>query len=185
MKFHIETPRLLLREIKDSDLEGMFALDSNPIVHQYLGNKPVTEKAQSIAYINHIKQQYNTLGIGRFAVEEKATGNFIGWSGIKFNTGAKEMLGEKRDFYDIGYRLIPKYWNLGYASESAIASLHFAFTELQLEKIYGAAETKNIASNKILQKIGLQFVEEFPFDNVFLNWYELKKENYGKTVLRV
>ena len=45
--------------------------------------------------------------------------------------------------------------------------------------IYGAAEIENIGSNKILQKIGLQFVNEFDFKDVKANWYELKKSNYG------
>ena len=44
MTFNIETDRLLLRELRDSDLEGMFELDSNPNVHRYLGNKPIKTK---------------------------------------------------------------------------------------------------------------------------------------------
>ena len=47
MKFHIETKRLILRELRLTDLEGMFELDSNPEVHKYLGNKPVKTKAES------------------------------------------------------------------------------------------------------------------------------------------
>ena len=45
--------------------------------------------------------------------------------------------------------------------------------------IYGAADIGNIASNKVLQKIGLNFVNEFAFKNVKCNWYELKNNDYG------
>ena len=179
MTFNIETKRLILRDIRAEDLEGMFALDSNPNVHRYLGNKPIKTKAEAQQNIEKILHQYKKLGIGRFAVIEKATNQFIGWSGLKYNTGQKESLGEKRDFYDVGYRLIERYWNKGYAGESAIASLDFGFNKLNLDIIVGAAETGNIASNKILKKIGLQYKEQFPFENEMINWYELKKEDYA------
>ena len=44
MKHQLETDRLFLREIKNSDLEAMFALDSNTEVHKYLGNKPIKSR---------------------------------------------------------------------------------------------------------------------------------------------
>ena len=180
MTFNIETERLLLRDIRLEDLEGMFALDSNPNVHEYLGKKPIKTKAEAKQNIEKILHQYKTLGIGRLAVIEKASNQFIGWSGLKFNTGDKESLGNKRDFYDVGYRLIERFWNKGYAGESAIASLDYGFKTLNLDVIVGAAETGNIASNKILKKIGLHYKEQFPYENKMINWYELKKEEYAK-----
>jgi len=182
MTFNIETERLILRDIRLEDLEGMFALDSNPNVHKYLGKKPIKTKAEAQQNIEKILHQYKTLGIGRFAVIEKASNQFIGWSGLKFNTGAKEALGDKKEFYDVGYRLIERFWNKGFAYESAIASLNYGFKELKLNTIVGAAETGNIASNKILKKIGLNYKEQFPFENEMINWYELKKEEYAKTM---
>ena len=182
MNFYIETERLLLRDVRDCDLEGMFELDSNPEVHKYLGNKPIHSKTDAQGYIDSIKSQYIERGIGRFAVIEKSTRDFIGWSGLKFNTGEKETLVEKHDFYDIGYRIIPRYWNKGYASESAITILHYGFKNLNIETIVGASEIENIASNKVLQKIGLHYVETFPYEDVMINWYALKQKDYEKTM---
>lgn len=182
MKYYLETERLILREVSDDDLESIFELDSNPEVHKYLGNKPITKKEQAQTYIDSIKSQYIERGIGRFAVIEKSSGEFIGWSGLKFNTGEKESFGNKKDFYDIGYRLIERFWGKGYAYESALAILDFGFKELKLETIVGTAETENIASNKILKKIGLQYTETFPYENIMLHWYELKKQDYAKTM---
>ena len=51
---------------------------------------------------------------------------------------------------------------------------------MNYETIYGAADIENIGSNKILSKIGLQFINEFKYEDVKVNWYHLKKENYGK-----
>ena len=78
MQFHVETERLILRELKQVDLEGMFELDSNPEVHKYLGNKPVKTIEESQKRIESIRNQYQKHGIGRFGVIEKSSGDFMG-----------------------------------------------------------------------------------------------------------
>lgn len=179
MTFYIETERLILRELRTTDLDGMFELDSNPEVHRYLGNKPVKTKAESQKMLDSIINQYKERGIGRFAAIEKATGNFIGWSGIRLNT-EYNMNGYTK-YYDVGYRLIPKYWGKGYATESGKAAVNYAFNVLKLTKLYGITEMENQASHNALLKIGLHYVEDFYFEEeqLDLRWYELKKENYG------
>ena len=175
MKFYIETERIILREILETDVAGMFELDSSPDVHKYLGNNPATTIAESEKNIAFIRSQYLEHGIGRFAVIEKETGLFMGWSGLKLNVGEKEKLNGFTNFVDVGYRLIPRFWRKGYALESAIATLEFGFKEMNYDIIYGAADLENIGSNKILKKIGLQFVNEFEYKKVKVNWYQLKK----------
>ena len=180
MQFYLETDRLIMRDVLETDVDGMFELDSDPLVHKYLGNNPIKTKDKAEKIIQFIQKQYKELGIGRFAAIEKSTGDFIGWSGLKFNTGKKEALNGRIDFYDVGYRLIPRYWGKGYATESSVAILDFGFNKLNIDTICGAAEKDNIASNKILQNIGLNFVNEFTYEQVACNWYELNKDDYGK-----
>ena len=168
MKALLETERLILREILPTDIEGMFELDSNPIVHKYLGNKPLKTKYDSEKIIQNIIKQYEERGIGRWAAIEKSTGDFIGWSGLKLNTGEKDSLNGKQNFYDIGYRFIPRYWGKGYATESAIVALDYGFKVKQYETIVGVALTDNIGSNKVLQKIGLQHIEALYLSQYYL-----------------
>ena len=182
MSVYIETKQLILRRIEDSDVEGIFELDSNPLVHKYLGEKPITTKNQAEKIVQFIQKQYKELGVGRFVAIEKSSGNFIGWSGLKLNTGIREELNGKQNFYDIGYRLIPKFWGKGYATESSIEMLKYGFDKLNIDTIVGAAEVENIASNSVLKKIGLKFINEFKYENTPCNWYELKKEDYAKTM---
>jgi [ribosomal protein S5]-alanine N-acetyltransferase len=94
------------------------------------------------------------------------------------NKGEKETLNGFDNFIDIGYRLIPKYWKKGYGLEAATACLDYGFKTLNYDIIYGAADIQNLGSNKILRKIGLEFVNEFKYNNTAVNWYQLKKENY-------
>src|SRR5690606_254622 len=115
MKIFVTTHRLILREILPTDLEGMFELDSDPEVHRFLGNQPVKTMEESKALINYIRQQYIDHGIGRWAITDKQTGEFMGWTGLKFVT--KETNNHK-DYYDLGYRLIKRFWGKGIATET-------------------------------------------------------------------
>jgi RimJ/RimL family protein N-acetyltransferase len=175
MNLILETDRLILRELKSSDAEAFFAMDHNPKVHQYLWNKPVQKIEETIEVITFVRQQYVDNGIGRFAIILKQTNEFIGWAGLKYNT---EEVNHKINFYDIGYRLDEKFWGKGYASEASFAWLKYAFETMNIKTIEAAAHAENVASNRILQKMGMQMTEHYLEDEVSWNWYQLENENY-------
>lgn len=177
MKICAETERFILREILPTDLEGLYELDSDPEVHQYLGNKPVSDRKQIIDVITFIRQQYKDNGIGRWAIIDKKTNAFIGWTGLKFVT---DLTNNHINYYDLGYRIIRKYWGQGIATETAIAALDYAFTTLNVEEVFAAANCKNIGSNKILQKIGLSIIETFCYEDIECYWYKIDKKDYEK-----
>jgi len=175
MKIFAETERLILREILPTDVDGLFELDSDPEVHRYLGNKPVTDKDQIVEVINFIRQQYVNNGIGRWAIIDKNTNEFVGWTGLKFVT---DLTNNHENYYDLGYRLIKKYWGRGIATETAIASLNYAFEKLNADEIYAMADCDNNSSNKILKKVGLNFIETFDLDGIKHNWYKIERTEY-------
>lgn len=171
----IETDRLLLGEIITADAAGMFELDSDPEVHRYLWDKRPKTIEDSAKIIDNIHQQYEDNGCGRLAMIEKATGDFMGWTGIKLE---KQKTNGHTDFYDLGYRMIPRYWGKGFATESALASVAYGFERMGLSTIYGAADARNIASCNVLTKAGLQFVEQFEDEGYLCNWYRLDREDW-------
>ena len=173
----IETERLYFRNFKQEDIEGVWALDSDPEVHKYLGNEPLISKEQIPPIIKSIQDQYERNGIGRWAAFRKEDDKFIGWSGLKYID--KEGDGIIHS-HDVGYRFIRAFWGMGYATESAKAGLAYGFNVMNLPLIYGIAHHKNIASNKVLKKIGLEYVEERMFFNAPHICYQLTKEAYVK-----
>ena len=171
MNITLETDRLILRDLRLSDAESFFAMDSNPSVHKYLWNKPTQKIEETIEIIEFVRKQYIDNGIGRFAIISKETNEFIGWAGLKYNT---EMVNNKVNFYDIGYRLDEKFWGKGYASETTCAWLNYGFETMNIKILEEAAHTENAASNRILQKIGMQMTEQYLEDGVSWNWYQLE-----------
>ena len=167
----IETKRLLLRPIGINDAQDFFELDSNPKVHEFLGNNSVKTIEESHAAIAHVLQQYKTYGLGRLAVIEKSTNSFIGWAGIKY----EENFRKEFSYYDLGYRFKEDFWGKGYATEAAMASLNYGFNDLKLREICAAAAINHVASNSILKKVGMQASGTFNSISGRCNWYILKK----------
>ena len=170
MSILVETERLILRELVADDTPSMFEMDSDAEVHRYLGNNPLVSLTQSQEQITFIQQQYHENGIGRWAVIDKQTGNFVGWPGLKLIT---EPLNQQTNFYELGYRFLRQYWGRGYATEAARASLLYGFDTLHLASVYSMADVQNQASNQVLLKLGFAFIEEFDFHGEPHNWYEL------------
>ena len=176
MNTYIETERLILRRLKTSDAQGMFELDSDPEVLKYLGNKPLTSIKQSEEIIKNVHKQYENNGLGRWAIIEKNTNEFIGWTGLKY----EEIVRKEFNYYDLGYRLKKKFWGKGIATETAIISLNFGFNDLGLKKICATAHIENLGSNKVLQKMGFNFIEIIQIDKESCNWYELTNLHWLK-----
>ncbi|WCT13136.1 GNAT family N-acetyltransferase [Mucilaginibacter jinjuensis] len=169
MQIFIETDRLIIRELLPSDDAGIFELDSDPEVHEYLGRSPIKNIEEARDVIAFIREQYITNGIGRWAMVEKTSGNFIGWTGLKL---IRDTVNNHTHFYDLGYRLIKKYWGKGYATESAIACRDYGFNELNQPVLYAITDVGNVGSRKVLEKAGFTCLETFDYDGVPHFWLE-------------
>jgi len=161
MDVFIETDRLYIRELNLSDDKGMFEMDSDPLVHKYVGKNPVETIGQSRDVITFVMRQYTELGIGRWAVIEKGTNDFIGWAGFKL---MKETVNGHQGHYDFGYRLTRKHWGKGYATESGKALLNYGIDTLKFKEIYGMTDVDNVASRNVLEKLGFKLIEIFKYD---------------------
>lgn len=172
MDLILQTERLILRELKPSDAEDFFAMDNNPNVHKYLWQKPTQDIEETRKIIEFVRNQYTENGIGRFAVILKETNEFMGWCGIKFVT---ETENGNTNFYDFGYRLNEKFWGKGYATEASFAWLKYGFEIMKIDKMNAYTHFENGASNHILQKVGMNFMEDYQDkDGNPWKWWQLE-----------
>jgi RimJ/RimL family protein N-acetyltransferase len=146
----LETERLILREFDEEDAAVFYVLGSDPAIIRFTGDPGLTslEHAREVLR-SHPLADYQNYGFGRWACVHKETGSVIGFAGLKFLDDLKEV--------DIGYRLLPAHWGLGLATEAARAVLDYGFRKLHLEEIIGLADPANVASVRVLEKLGLSF----------------------------
>ncbi|MCU0361490.1 MAG: GNAT family N-acetyltransferase [Bacteroidia bacterium] len=170
MNVLFESPRLLFRELIAKDIPLLFEMDSNREVHRYLGNFPLQTPEEAEAVILMIQKQYNENGIGRWALIEKQSGEFLGWAGLKL---VKEEINGHNNFYDLGFRLMPNYWGCGYATEAATSLVKYASEILKLKNLYAFVDVENKASIRVLEKSGLKNEGRFLYEHQAHFWFHL------------
>lgn len=151
----IETERLYLRELNINDADFFYHLNLDKDVLKYTGDKPFVDLNSSKLFLENY-DHYKKFGLGRWAVINKENNEFLGWCGLKFS--------EELNEYDIGFRFFKKYWNKGYATESAKSCIEYGLGKLKLHEIIGRAMKENKASIKVLEKIGLEYNRDFDFE---------------------
>lgn len=176
MELLLETPRLILRPFELSDAEALFDMDSNPNVHQYLWQQPLTNIEEVYGYIEMVQKQYVKHNIGRFSTILKETNELIGWTGIKYIDDHEEN--GNSNFFDYGYRLNEKFWGNGYATEATLAWLEYGFQEMNIKTMHAYTHAENGASNRVLSKCGMTFMEVYPDETGILwKWWKMKNKN--------
>ena len=146
----LETERLIIRHLTQDDGEFIFELLNEPAFVRNIADRGVRTIDDAQAYIlNGPVDSYAKNGFGLFAVELKETGLPIGVCGLI----RRDVLPD----VDIGYALLERYWNKGYAHEAAAAVLNYGYKTIKLKRIIAFITLDNAASAKVLEKIGLQF----------------------------
>ncbi len=169
----IETERTILRRFTLDDAQDVFEYGANDAVNRYTGTPSLKSIDQAEKIITDVNfSDYEKYGYGRFAVYHKADKKVIGFAGLKYLS--------EYDLTDIGYRYLPKYWGQGIATETNLPFIKYGFETLGLEKIIGITMEENIASCKVLEKIGLKFwkIDEYDGDGAEHRWYKLEKNDY-------
>ena len=152
----LETDRLILRDLQESDLPALIAMNQDPEVMQYFP-KPYSQE-ESLRLYQGIQDEVKAYGYSLLAVEEKSSQEFIGLVGLH-HSDLRIFAG--KEAVEIGWRLRKEFWNRGYATEAAQACLDFAFQQAGLSEVYSFTSLLNQLSQKVMQKLSMEFVKEF------------------------
>ena len=123
------------------------------------------------SFVDRQMTLYRERGFCRWKLLEKSSGDFVGFCGIGF----------WRDHPDpeIGWWLAHRFWGQGLATEAATAALHDIFDRVKLDRVISVARPANIASIRIMKRLGLEFVREFTSEGVDLVEYAIDREGYA------
>lgn len=163
ISLQLETPRLLLRQWKESDLEPFARMSADPVVMQHFMSAITYE--QSVSFVERINTCFNTNGYGLFATEIKASGEFIGFVGIWPANFESDFTRQFAPCLEIGWRLAKEYWGKGYAPEAAKRVLKFAFDDVGQKEMFSWTAKTNTNSIKVMEKIGMRRDPEQDFEH--------------------
>lgn len=167
----VATARLFLRPFRTADLARLAEINSDPEVMRYTGNGNAIERAETEKRLHSYIDHWQKHEFGLWAVTSKADQLLIGFCGLQFVHGAPEI--------EIGFRLAKKYWGSGLATEAGKASLHYGFNVLALDRIVGLTQPANIASQRVLEKIGLTYEREAWFYETTVMYYSIRRGDYA------
>jgi RimJ/RimL family protein N-acetyltransferase len=166
----LHSPRLVVRNFKDSDLESFLSYRNDPEVAKYQGWSLPYTREQATKLVEEMKDMHAPKQ-GRWlqlAVEFKETGEMIGDLGCFINSeDARQAV--------IGFTIAPNHWRKGYAVEAVFCLLEFLFDDLDLHRVVADCDAENTGSWRTLDKLGFRreayFVESLFFKGAYASEY--------------
>ncbi len=143
----LETDRLKLRLFRDSDLDAYAEMCGDPEVMKYLGTGPMN-RAEAWRNMAMVAGHWQLRGFGLWAVEDRASGEFIGRVGCWRPEGWPGL--------EISWALKRSAWGHGYATEAGRASLDFALDRLEQTHVISMILSENVASIRVAKRLGMR-----------------------------
>ena len=154
-QYIFKTERLGLSVWDKSDTEVAISLWSHPDVMRLLSATGTYTPEQISERLTREIQNQELYGVQYWKLYNLETSEFIGCCGLK-------PYHEETDIYELGFQLLPSFWNKGYASEAARFSLTYALEVLKAKNIFAGHHPQNESSAKLLAKLGFKaFTTEF------------------------
>lgn len=166
----IHTQRLALQPFTLDDLDALAEINGDPQVMRYIGDGMPASRERTAERLNFIIEHGRRYGFSVWAVRSKQTPSLIGFCGLIRLDGTTEV--------EVGYRFAQAHWGKGFATESARASLRYGFEELALDRIVAVVQPENIASQRVLEKLGFKYEKDARYYNTDLKYYAIAREAY-------
>jgi RimJ/RimL family protein N-acetyltransferase len=157
---HLTTERLVLRRFTPDDVDLLMELYNDPDVMRYINDGAPVARVEIVEEDIPAFLAYYERGdaYGFWAVEESATGRFVGWFHFRPGAGAGPLEPE------LGYRLHRWAWGTGYATEGSQALIDHGFSALGVEQVNAETMVVHAASRRVMEKVGMRVVRQFHAD---------------------
>jgi RimJ/RimL family protein N-acetyltransferase len=148
----IETERLTLRRFRDDDLDTVARWNADPAFTRHLHAYGRDQTRESMERWERHWQEH---GFGLLAVEWRETGELIGRAGPQYHASWPADP-------EVGWALDPAWWGRGLATEAGAASIAWAFGELRYARVVSITVEGNVASRRVMEKLGFRLHERLP-----------------------
>ncbi len=167
----LQTARLLLRPFELSNLEQMVELFADPRFMRFSGSDGFTREQTRAILDKFLRWQRDSLP-ANFALIDRVSGTLIGYCGFLH----QEVDGQHE--IEIGYRLDPRFWDRGLATEAARAVRDHAFGDLRLERVISLIHPENHASRRVAEKNGMRVERATTFKGLPTQVFVLTREQW-------
>src|SRR5262249_32201751 len=140
--------RLQFRRFTPDDLHALAALRSDPDVMKYVASRRPESIEEAQIVLDKVIAHCEHHGFAPWAVIDQVTGKLAGWCGFKYVEDTGEV--------EIAYGLAKEYWGKGLASEAASAAMEHGFEHLHFDRIVAVVWPENVASMRVLEKLGMR-----------------------------
>ncbi len=149
-----------MRQFAPDDLADLVELHNDPLVMLYLNNGQPVPDGDVVEELTAWIDEYDTSdGFGCWAINETATGRFIGWIHFRPGHGVGDLEPE------LGFRLHrASFWGQGFATEASTALIDRGFARLPIERVYAHTMSVHRASRRVMEKAGMRMVRMFTAD---------------------
>lgn len=147
----LETERLILRAPTAADEDAVFELYSDPLVAEFDDFEPYADRARAAGYAERVAEGYRRGEVVRWSIYLRSGGPMLGSCGLDGFDGENLRA-------ELGYDLLRRAWNRGYAAEAVAAVVRFGFAALGLHRVEAFVTPGNEGSCRVLEKNG--FVRE-------------------------
>lgn len=158
----LTTPRIILRAFTSEEITRLHQILLNPNVLRYFpsSDPPSFDKVQKL--VEKQQKHWDEHGYGWWALSLAEGDQLMGWCGLNFLPETSEI--------ELKYLLAETFWGRGIATEASRVSLKYTLTDTEIDTIIGLVHPENIASQRVLEKVGMSLVE--------------RKEYFGMECLR-
>ncbi len=166
----IETARLRLRPFNLEDVDSFYAIWNDPEVRKFLwDDQPVSMEVAYVAVRASI-ELFENQGFGMWVMIHKESDTIIGSCGFRFLGDTPEI--------ELLYAILPSFWGQGLTSEAAHAVLRYGFEELGFERIVGLANVENVASLRVMEKVGMKFEKHADYLDEPMAYYGISRDDF-------
>jgi RimJ/RimL family protein N-acetyltransferase len=167
----VETDRLRLRAFTPEDLDDLHLVFGDPQVMKYISGGTPRSREETEIGLGRTIEGWQRRGFGFWAVTLRDDDKLIGYCGLIFLDDTTEV--------EVAYGFRRSEWGKGFATEAARACLRWGFEELKLERIVAVVNPENLASQRVLEKLGMTYTRIAHHYDTDLKYYEIKDADYS------
>lgn len=166
----LNTRRLFLRPFQPADVEPYAAMCADPEVMRYVGGRGVLGPDDAWRQLAMLAGHWQLRGFGMWAVEERATGAFLGRVGLHYPEGWPDR--------EVGWALARAHWGRGFAFEAASAAVEHAFTTLGWRRLVSLIDPANTPSIRLATRLGERYEREITIRGHTVALYALDRASW-------